>query len=203
MVNLKNTKAFTLIELLVVITIIGILATWATSVYTAQIQKARDTTRISDLESLKSWVEQSYQDVSAYPKWSTLESELIKYLQKIPTDSKYSQPCNDWGTALNAPACAYAYIVADDSNGIAFWEYELSTAFEALGNVTSKATNDGWSAGKWKVRFEIWIDTTNLLTDVDKETITTNNVKWVVVPDGSAVVTTADDTSLVIINGQP
>ena len=49
-----SKKAFTLIELLVVITIIGILATGATAVYTSQIQKARDTTRINDLEAFKS-----------------------------------------------------------------------------------------------------------------------------------------------------
>jgi prepilin-type N-terminal cleavage/methylation domain-containing protein len=46
-------KGFTLIELLVVITIIGILATGATTVFTAQIQKARDTTRITSLNALK------------------------------------------------------------------------------------------------------------------------------------------------------
>jgi prepilin-type N-terminal cleavage/methylation domain-containing protein len=42
----KSVKAFTLIELLVVITIIGILATGAVAIYTSQIQKARDTTRL-------------------------------------------------------------------------------------------------------------------------------------------------------------
>lgn len=60
-------KGFTLIELLVVITIIGILATGAVSVYTSQIQKARDTTRIKDLGALQQGVEQSYQDEFVYP----------------------------------------------------------------------------------------------------------------------------------------
>jgi type II secretory pathway pseudopilin PulG len=36
----------------VVITIIGILATGAVTVYTSQIQKARDTTRITDMKAL-------------------------------------------------------------------------------------------------------------------------------------------------------
>lgn len=68
MMTLKNsTRGFTLIELLVVITIIGILATGATSVYTSQIQKARDTTRINDIKALQSGIEQAYQDNSAYP----------------------------------------------------------------------------------------------------------------------------------------
>lgn len=56
--NQKNMKisvqkGFTLIELLVVITIIGILATGAVTVYTSQIQKARDTTRISDIKAIQ------------------------------------------------------------------------------------------------------------------------------------------------------
>lgn len=51
--SLKTKKAFTLIELLVVITIIAILATGATTVYTAQIQKARDSTRFTDLNAVQ------------------------------------------------------------------------------------------------------------------------------------------------------
>ena len=64
----KTLKSgFTLIELLVVITIIGILATGAVTVYTSQIQKARDTTRIKDIDALKGGVEQVYQDSAVYP----------------------------------------------------------------------------------------------------------------------------------------
>ncbi len=106
----KSTRGFTLIELLVVITIIGILATGAVSVYTSQIQKARDTTRINDIKALQSGVEQSYQDISEYPKGSTLQAELIKYTGKLPTDLKYAQPCSDGGTPANGTDCAYAYI---------------------------------------------------------------------------------------------
>jgi type IV pilus assembly protein PilA len=52
--KLQNTKlGFTLIELLVVITIIGILATGAVSVYTSQIQKARDSTRLTDIGAVR------------------------------------------------------------------------------------------------------------------------------------------------------
>jgi prepilin-type N-terminal cleavage/methylation domain-containing protein len=52
--KLQNTKlGFTLIELLVVITIIGILATGATSIYTSQIQKARDSTRITSISAIQ------------------------------------------------------------------------------------------------------------------------------------------------------
>jgi general secretion pathway protein G len=64
----RKFLGFTLIELLVVITIIGILATGATTVYTSQIQKARDTTRINDVKALQSGIEQFYQDKAEYPK---------------------------------------------------------------------------------------------------------------------------------------
>jgi prepilin-type N-terminal cleavage/methylation domain-containing protein len=61
-------KGFTLIELLVVITIIGILATGAVTTFTSQIQKARDTTRISDTKALESGIQQFYQDSSVFPQ---------------------------------------------------------------------------------------------------------------------------------------
>ncbi|USN59359.1 MAG: prepilin-type N-terminal cleavage/methylation domain-containing protein [Candidatus Peribacteria bacterium] len=69
-------KGFTLIELLVVITIIGILATGATSVYTSQIQKARDTTRLNDLSALQASIEQVYQDTSEYPGSDSFFTEV-------------------------------------------------------------------------------------------------------------------------------
>ncbi len=197
-----SKKAFTLIELLVVITIIGILATWAVATYTSQIQKARDTTRINDIKALQAWVEQSYNDLSEYPKWSTLQAELIKYMWKIPTDSKHWQPCNDWGTTANAPDCGYAYITWPDDNWILYWEYEISTALENKWNVTSKAAWDWWSNNAWwLVRLEIWIDIANNTTTVAKDSIT-GTTKWVVKANGSALAATADDTLMVIINAQ-
>lgn len=54
MSTVKNsTRGFTLIELLVVITIIGILATGGVVGFTSQLQKARDTDRISGLKTLQ------------------------------------------------------------------------------------------------------------------------------------------------------
>jgi len=81
-------KAFTLIELLVVITIIGILATGATSVYTSQIQKARDTTRINDIDALKMSIEQAYQDSFEYPGATKFKNEVLKYMDSLPRDPK-------------------------------------------------------------------------------------------------------------------
>ena len=205
MMTLKNwNRGFTLIELFVVITIIGILATGATATYTSQIQKARDTTRINDVKALQSGVEQSYQDISEYPKGSTLQTELVKYLGKIPADSKYGQPCNDGATAVNAPDCGYAYKAASDNNSIAYGEYELSTGFENLGNVQKKAATDWWgTAGGELVRYEVGVDISDTakVTTVAKDSIT-GTTKGVVTANGAALATSTDDLLLVLINGQ-
>lgn len=153
-----SKKAFTLIELLVVITIIGILATWAVSVYTSQIQKARDTTRINDVEALKSWIEQFYQDKSQYPSIDSSDDEfyftwVVTYTPKLPKDPKNGQTCNwDW---TNTPVCWYIYWVSSDNNGIEYWEYEISTAYENSWNRTNKSVWDNWDDD---LRYEVWLD---------------------------------------------
>lgn len=136
-------KGFTLIELLVVITIIGILATGAVTTFTSQIQKARDTTRISDLQALSSSVEQVYQDFSTYPEDSDIsdfETAVEDYLPNLPGDSKNGENCQ------NGQACGYVYAVWDsnwDWTGIGFAVYEISAGFENAANVNTKAIGDG------------------------------------------------------------
>jgi len=148
--KLQRTKlGFTLIELLVVITIIGILATGAVSVFTSQIQKARDTTRISSVKALQSAVEQAYQDNYTYPSATTFADEVGTYIDKFPSDPKNGQPCADW------TICAYIYAVTSDDNWILLGEYEISTWFENKGNVDSKAAKDKWDDD---LRLEVWID---------------------------------------------
>jgi len=155
--KLQRTKlGFTLIELLVVITIIGILATGATSVYTSQIQKARDTTRINDAKALQSGIEQFYQDTAEYPLWLTdwtslATTSVMTYLPSLAEDPKHDQTCN-------GSRCWYVYIVNSDTNWIIQWSYEVSTAFENQWNVDNKA----WSAqDNWDddARLEVWLDT--------------------------------------------
>ncbi len=96
----KNTRGFTLIELLVVITIIGILATGGVVTYTSQIQKARDTTRITDVKAVQSGVEQFYQDKSEYPPATYTATDnttfhgVVTYVPKLPRDPKTGQSCN-------------------------------------------------------------------------------------------------------------
>lgn len=146
-IKISSTKAFTLIELLVVITIIGILAVWAVAVYTSQIQKARDTTRLNDVKALQSWIEQVYQDSSVYPKWTAWDETdpgitgsgwVQTYVPKLPKDPKNGETCNQ-------ASCVYVYTVRADDNNIERGQYEVSTAFENSGNRTSKAQTDGWN----------------------------------------------------------
>jgi len=134
-----NKLAFTLIELLVVITIIWILATGAVSVYTSQIQKARDTTRINDIKALQWWIEQFYQDNTVYPRgwkdFSVANEWVQQYVPKLAQDPKHDQTCV-------GSRCWYIYAVWEDPNWITDWAYEISTAFENKWNHDAKADND-------------------------------------------------------------
>lgn len=127
----NNTRGFTLIELLVVITIIGILATGAVSVFTSQIQKARDTTRINDVKALQGGVEQMYQTDQKYPDITNFTG-IVTFVPKIPADPKT-------GEATATTSFDYSYNQAKDTNGIEGQFYEISTGFEAQANLTSKA----------------------------------------------------------------
>lgn len=162
----NNTRGFTLIELLVVITIIGILATGGVAVFTTQIQKARDTTRINDQEVMKSAIEQSYQDSSTgeYPTFDTLTGSVFPtYLQgRTPKDPKSGQDCV--GSGATKPKCDYIYALGETN--INNDSYNLSIAFENTGNHDSKAINT-YDQGKDDDRYEVgtnvtktWVSTT-------------------------------------------
>jgi len=158
-------KGFTLIELLVVITIIGILATWATTVYTSQIQKARDSTRVTDIWVLQQSIEQVYQDNTEYPysneflTWAVGKTTVSAYMEKIPGDPKNGQTCNAKNGATD---CWYTYAPSVDANGIAFWAYEISTAFENEWNVTKKAALDnGNDTTRLEIGTRLWVINTS------------------------------------------
>lgn len=149
---LYNKKAFTLIELLVVITIIGILATGAVTVYTSQIQKARDTTRITSMNALEGALEQAFQDMSMYPGKAATQAATsscdasatqsnssvycvvsLGYLNALPQDPKD-------GKAGNNSSLVYTYSTAD-VQGVENQQFEISTWVEADGFRSSKAAN--------------------------------------------------------------
>ena len=198
---MRNTlkKGFTLIELLVVITIIWILATGATTIYTSQIQKARDTVRLNDVKAIQSAVEQVYQDASIYPSAVNILKEdhiesILTYMWTIPRDRKNNQTCaSSWTTSSY---CWYAYIQWPDDNNMVWWAYELSNSFENKWNLTSKAAEkyDSWDDDS---RYETWLNVGDLTT---KTSTQFTNVK-----EGACTIVWAtawSDTTLVIINGK-
>lgn len=151
-------KGFTLIELLVVITIIGILATGAVTTFTSQIQKARDTTRISDIKAIQGAVEQAYQDAGQYPGLGTaLDTDIDAYLPRLPSDPKTG--------IAGVSAFDYTYNASIDTNNIPFQEYEVSTTFEQTGNLTGKAV-DTADSGSDNFRLEIGVN----VADAEHET---------------------------------
>ncbi len=167
-------KGFTLIELLVVITIIGILATGAVTTFTSQIQKARDTTRISDVKALQSGIEQFYQDTSAYPQgWEdwltqTAATSVQDYNPRLAEDPKDGETCN-------GSFCGYAYIVASDANWIGQGAYEISTAFENDANKNSKASAAA-DNGEDDNRFEWGVGNSD--PDLDTIKVPTGTPSW-------------------------
>lgn len=96
-------EGFTLIELLIVIAIIGILATLISANYIGVRQRARDTSRKSDMRQLQSALELYKSDVGSYPSGFSNKSvtntascnndnkvpfsyNSVNYMAKVPCD---------------------------------------------------------------------------------------------------------------------
>ena len=146
-----SSKGFTLIELLVVITIIGILATGATAVYTSAQQKARDSIRQNDVLAVRSAVEQRFGDAAVYPQSTQLYAEIVtngKYMQDTPDDPKSGQSDSD-------TQFVYIYGASQDQyNDVAGQEYEISANFENTGNASSKevqSADGGNDSKRWEI----------------------------------------------------
>ena len=160
--KIKVMKGFTLIELLVVITIIGILATGAVQIFTAQLERARDSNRITDITALRWALEQAYQVNFRYPvaTGTGFTTAVDPYLDDIPADVKQGENC------VEGTTCFYAYNVGESWPGaVARSWFEISTAFESATNQTSRA------AGNWDdtARLEMGINITWISTVVAED----------------------------------
>jgi len=190
MKKLLSIKGFTLIELLVVITIIGILATGATTIYTSAQQKARDSIRQTDLLSLKSAIEQSYGDKGAYPKPSEMFTSLVGggYLASLPKDPKTGQ--FDTQTRF-----IYAYGASmDEDNNVAGQEYELSANYENEGNGLSKEPVAA-DSGDDDTRWEIGVNMDHVDTTVSPDGTTRGGNDWETAADGEGDTEVIDGTT--------
>lgn len=119
----RRTSGFTLIELLIVIAIIGILATLISANYIGVRQRARDTSRKSDLRQLQSALELYKSDVGSYPNGFSNKSvtntascnnasrvafsyNTVNYMTKVPCDPLSSSTFNGGNYYYTSPAGA-------------------------------------------------------------------------------------------------
>lgn len=141
--HLKNREGFTLIELIVVIVVIGILAATLLPQIMGAPSRARDTGRISELNSLSMALQAYYNDHGAFPTAaageclttaSTTGALLISggYIQAsdFPTDPSASS--TNGGRCAGANAGKY-YYKSLSKNGI------LNNAFLLQADVESDA----------------------------------------------------------------
>ncbi|MFO0703549.1 MAG: prepilin-type N-terminal cleavage/methylation domain-containing protein [Patescibacteria group bacterium] len=110
--NKKPTIGFTLIELIIGITIVGVLATMGTVVYSNSMATSRDARRRSDLEQIRSALElfRSNSGTSLYP---TNVLSITPYI-KIPKDTRNNK---DYGYIWTSPGNDYTLGVYLESPG--------------------------------------------------------------------------------------
>ncbi len=121
------SSGFTLIELLIVIAIIGILATLISANYVGVRQRARDTSRKSDLRQIQSALELYKSDVGSYPNGFSNKSvtntascnnasrvafsyNTVTYMAKVPCDPLSSSSFNG-GNYYYTSAAGATYIL--------------------------------------------------------------------------------------------
>ncbi|EKE27578.1 MAG: hypothetical protein ACD_3C00191G0009 [uncultured bacterium (gcode 4)] len=139
--NQYNTNAFTLVELIVVIVILAILATIAFLSFSSQSGSARDSTRLSDISSIKKWMEMYNVNSGLYPSpdnptsftysWGTIWNQwalwdsAYRLIQKT-LSKKVKDPLKDSEYDYSLAANKREYQVA--------WNFENPTSFEKTYN---------------------------------------------------------------------
>ncbi|HVZ11782.1 MAG TPA: type II secretion system protein [Patescibacteria group bacterium] len=119
---MKN-KGFTLVELVIVIAIVGVLAVLIISYINppAQLQRARDTQRKSDLAQIQRALEQYYNDFGSYP---LSKSDDGSYIIKDSTGATHAWN-TPWTPYINTlpidPTSTQKYVYV--SNGATFYLY--------------------------------------------------------------------------------
>lgn len=87
----KPKTAFTIIELVIAITIIAVLSTMGTMVYTSSLQSSRDARRKSDLEQIRSALElyRSNSGTSLYPTSMLTITDYIRIPKEMKNNQNY------------------------------------------------------------------------------------------------------------------
>jgi len=134
-VNHNSKKSFTLIELLVVIAVIGLLGSIVLVSFKPVPEKARDTKRVAEIDTLFKSLELYCVDYENYPEQDTAGciedtigepggfAELIKpYLPEVPQDPLYPREYE--------PGKKYCYQYQTENEG---QEYEIQVRLERTG----------------------------------------------------------------------
>ena len=121
MISLKKRNAgFTIVELLIVIVVIGILALLVITTYAGIQQKARNSKRQTDIQSLQTQMEAFFSQNGYYPSltdmngsaWRTTNMKSLD-LGSLNDPSNANQTAN---TMVAAPvAKSYSYAVTDSA----------------------------------------------------------------------------------------
>lgn len=141
----KRNKGFTIVELLIVIVVIGILALLVITTYSGIQQKARNSQRQTDVQSLQTQLESFYSQNGYYPSltnmnstsWLSTNMKSLDHEALIdPSNPTYSK------TLLSAPAAkSYAYAVLNSSD--ASCEADATTCAKYTLTATYEGTVNG------------------------------------------------------------
>ncbi len=133
-----TTGGFTLVELLVVIAIIGVLATLVLLQLGTARARARDTKRITDVNQMRTAVEQYYEDNNGtYPtSIDCAGGKLATYLTKCPKDPLSAV---DYGYGTKT--------VAGKITGYQIYARLEQNAAALNGAAGMNATTAGWATG--------------------------------------------------------
>ncbi len=138
--NNKQKKGFTLIELLVVIAIIAILAAVIMATTTGAQAQARDSRRVSDLDSIRTALELYNNKYGYYPKdgISNSQEHGLSVLNMLVTGGLISAIPQD---PKNSGDYVYKYCVSSDGS-----KYALKTTLETDSKALNSDYDSDWPA---------------------------------------------------------
>lgn len=137
--------------------------------YTSQIQKARDSTRQTNIEKISAALIQYNSDLSIYPsKSDDIKSMIWTYLGSPIQDPRSGATC------YGSTTCDYLYKATNDKNGISCGAYEISTGLEYSWNTWSGKLSES-DYGNDSNRYESWISVSVINTDNKSGTATNQN----------------------------
>ena len=141
-------RGFTIVELLIVIVIIGILAALVITTYSGIQQKARDTERKTDINTLQSHAEAYFAESGNYPTLANFNDSAFRSANMKGLDpAALADPKNAGSQQLCAATTSscYGYAPApagcDNGAGGDCTSYTLTATLETGGTYTKQSLN--------------------------------------------------------------